>query len=170
MALRTRQWGCALGITLLIAVPVVLAVWLGQVLTRTDRLVNDVLQNLPVYRGAYDARYDFAPDFGRRFGYSGWEKLEYRVDEESQRVLDYYREVLSSEGWAEVHPYGYPLSAAKFHHYVNGLRFQERPPWIHVKYGSIPLGTYIEAQDKRSNGRSWSEVTIFVGPLTCCLP
>jgi hypothetical protein len=164
MALGTRKWGCALGITLLIAVPVALAVWLGQSLMK-PRSATDVMRSMPMYSGARDVTYTDTGGTNRNPMHYSLATVMYLVSAAPQDVLTFYRDRLAHEGWAEPTVDPTPLTVWKKMPYLSGFRLGGRIPWIRPEYDQISCEAHVEAEQVVRNGETFTQVTIAVMTL-----
>jgi hypothetical protein len=180
MRLRTRKWGCALGITLLIAVPVALAVWLGQTLIR-PRTMEDLLRDFPLYTGAHDIKYGPVTDeyrFKVRHHYAivdGAAQLDYHVDGTALEVINFYADTMPYKGWIS-YPFQDPtysdhtLLIDSKSRYLDGLWFGKDAPWVHVRQSTEYHHALIEADDDWRDGRWVTEITIVVDAWPAGVP
>lgn len=159
--LRTRKWGCALGITLLIAVPVALAVWLGQMLMK-PRTVDEVLRAIPLYPGARDAQYDSAPGPPQPYSRHDWASVKYSVDVEARRVLSFCDDTLRRDHWEGLPQEGDFFWLGRAEYPFESIWFGGPAPWVHARQGYVFYRASVSAENRRSNGRRWAQVSVSV--------
>jgi hypothetical protein len=175
-SLRTRKWGCALGITLLIAVPVAL----GQALIR-PRTMEVLLRDFPLYSGARDIKYSSVTDEYRdkvRGDYvidADAAQLAYRVDGTAFEVINFYADKMPYKGWISSPFQGPTYSGPRLlldskSSYFDGLRFEKDAPWIHVQQRIHYHHALIEADEVRRDGRWITEITVVVGAWPAPVP
>ena len=133
--LRTRKWGCALGIALLIAVVIMAVgitstVLLGQSSTR-PLTAEEMLRSLPLYPGAG------LTSSTSREG-SLWHNMngattraEYQVNDTTEAVIDFYSDRLVRDGWqggrgSSINELSYFRPSSTY----RNLTLSDRPPWI----------------------------------------
>jgi hypothetical protein len=168
MALRTRKWGYALSITLLIAAPVVLAVWIGQALMK-PRTMDDVLRAIPLYADARELRYTSGAETNKYGIDDAAARVDYRVDSTAFEVLRFYQDKLTSAGWLSRGPgndlfLDQELTLYNRASYFDGFWFGGDAPWIHVLQHTLTYGAHIQAIDERRDGRWITVITIVVSP------
>ena len=157
MNLRTRKWGCALGITLLIAVPVALAVSIGSALTGPAS-AQDTLRAIPLFPGASQVVYTRPDNFIAPGPVDDFARKVYLVQDPPNDVSDYYTGILPSRGWTS--PAGMPWRYSKSQTYVSGLRLNEHAPWVHIHEGVITNHVVVQAGRVERNGVQLTEVTL----------
>jgi hypothetical protein len=167
--LRTRKWGCALGITLLIAVPVVLAVWLGQMLMR-DASTLGILREMPMYRGAQGAEYTWTASTSNDPMDGAFARLVYHVNDIPEFVEEFYEDMLPRDGWTRDALYPAQLSFHKIEYYPSGLYFEGSPPWVGQRSRPILCSAHITALEKVQRGERYTEVTVQLITMSAIMP
>jgi hypothetical protein len=146
MRLRTRKWGCALGLTLLITVPVGLAVWIWQALsvpTAPDS-PEAMVRSWPLYPTARDASYHTTYSIPSDPWRESTSWVTFRVSGPSQPIIDFYANRLMEEGWE---PYIVWTHLKKTLEIPDGIRFGERPPWLRRAYREVGCEVIVQTEE-----------------------
>jgi hypothetical protein len=159
MRLRTRKWGCALGITLLSAVVIALAVWLGQSLMRSTS-AQATLRAVPLYPGVSQAVYTRPDDLSQYVTDGDVARMAYTVKDPPDAVNDYYAGILPSRGWIARSGMQYPGVYDKYQRYVSGLSLSENAPWVQMQEGEIRSILAVLALPVEKNGAKLTEVRV----------
>ena len=167
MKLHTRKWGCALGITLLIAVPVACAVLIGQAI-RKPATSEDMVRALPLFPGASHVKYGVPNEPGSFSPLGDVAQVQFRSNDTPDAVLDFYSDSLSHDGWASRGAMLHPGQFFRSESYFSGLSLSGHAPWIALDRGNILQMAAVSASRVKENGEEFTEVTIELisGPPT----
>jgi hypothetical protein len=159
MRLRTRKWGCALGITLLIAVPAALAVWIGPAVTGPAS-VQDTLRAVPLSPGASQPVYTRPGELNWTVKGGDVAGMTYQVNDPPDAVKDFYNSNLPSHGWDSSGGTQDPAAYFKNEEYVSGLGVNDNVPWIHMQLGIARNSLFVQADQVEKDGGELTEVKV----------
>jgi hypothetical protein len=152
-----------LGVTLLIAGPVVAALLLGVTLMR-NRSPENVLRVIPLFPGARDARYATLQEPS----WADWQgetaQVVYRVDEPPQAVFDFYSENLTHGDWQTSERRRQRLEFAKIDGNASGISLKGEAPWFQITHDRVRRMATVIVYRLERNGQEFTEVTLEFTP------
>jgi hypothetical protein len=157
--LRTRKWGCALGITLLTAVVIALAAWFGQGLAGPAS-AQDTLRAIPLSPGASQPVYTRPGELNWTVKGGDVAGMTYQVNDPPDDVRDFYNSNLPSRGWDSFGGTQDPAAYFKHEEYVSGLGVTESAPWIHMQLGIARNSLFVQAERVERDGVELTEVNV----------
>ena len=162
MRLRIRKWGCALGITLLIAiiaVPVTFALLFRQP-EKPPLSAVEILRALPIYPGAQETA--FTSTDRPSWGSPGDTEATafYRITDRPQAVIDFYADHLSRSGWQPGNQHSSDKVSFLRGNTHTQLILDGQPPWIRLQDTSIQHHVFVMAYPLDPNSGGGTEVRV----------
>lgn len=170
MRLRRKKWGLPLGITLLIAVPLVLAVWLGQLMLAQPKSAIDILRTMAMYPGARNAEYTSSGGTALDPLDGASASVVYRANDIPESVDYFYENMLPSDGWTQETMYSTQFSFYKVEDFPNGFYVGGPPPWVRQRSRPIYCRAYITTLEKYQDGERFTEVKVNLMTMSAAMP
>jgi hypothetical protein len=164
MGQRTGNRRRVITITLLIAIPAVLAVWLGLGLMRPAS-AQDELRAIPLLPGAIHVIYETPDDFSRQDPNDESARVIYVAKDSADAVRKFYARNLPNHGWKSTSGGQDQEVYFKRHRYVTGLRLREHAPWVTIQEGEVTSMLRLQTMRTRINGVEHTNVTVQLGVI-----
>jgi hypothetical protein len=133
MRLRTRKWGCALGITLLVPMAIMSATLVDQAAPR-PMTPEDMLRTIPIYPGSRLVSFTSSDELVMDNMHADSAKAVYRVNGQPEPVMDYYAGKMVQDGWRRGLMLGYiPLDFTREGSAYSEVALDGQPPWIRIR-------------------------------------
>jgi hypothetical protein len=161
---RTGNRRRVITITLLIAIPVALAVWLGPGLMRPAS-AQDELRAIPLYPGAIHVIYETPDDFSRQGPNGKSARVTYVTKDSADAVRKFYARSLPGHGWNSTSGGQDQEVYFKRHRYFTGLRLREHAPWVTIEEGEVMSMLRLQTMRTKINGVEHTNVTVQLGVI-----